>query len=505
LTAVSEPPQRGADGVGERADAQPDIGVNTKPHVRTAPLAHATALAVSRTGSILGSILGPMVANFHPDRLPPMLRATYARELVSWFFLPIMLGAIEGGTIAIVVKKSFTGVEGIDESQLNFAVTLLTAAPNFANLSSFLWASFARGRAKVPFIAALQIATSVLVGLIAVAPHSLLGLWLVTILAILGRTCWTGVITLRAAVWRNNYPNASRASIAGRMATVQSIVLAAAGAAVGAAMDWNPASFHYVFPGLAILGIVGNQIYRKVRLRGQRRLARAELAGRAGPAAFTLRPVALSLAFVRSLRGMWTTLEEDRLYRSFMWWMFIFGFGNLMYQAPLAIILSEEFHVSYTEGILINSIIPLAVMPFAIPMWAKLLDRTHIITFRAIHGWSFVLATAGLWVATLTHQVVLFYVAAFVLGIGFAGGILAWNLGHQHFAPAHKDGEYMAVHVTLNGIRGVLAPVCSWWLLGVFKDFGLGSSWVFAICVAVNVIGAMGFVAMARELRRVQA
>ena len=44
----------------------------------------------------------------------------------------------------------------------------------------------------------------------------------------LARTAWTGVITVRAAVWRNNYPNANRATIAGKLATVQSLFLAAA-------------------------------------------------------------------------------------------------------------------------------------------------------------------------------------------------------------------------------------------------------------------------------------
>ncbi len=467
------------------------------PHVHATPRLRTIGPVLSLAGALAGALAG----TFHPKRLPPMLRATYARELLSWFFLPVMLGAIEGGTIAVVVKKSFTGVVGIDESQLNLVVTLLTAAPNFANLTSFLWAGVSRGRPKVPFISGLQVATSLLVGLITLAPQSALGLWIVAALAILARTCWTGVITLRAAVWRNNYPNANRATIAGRMATVQSIVLAIAGMAVGLAMDWNPWSFHIVFPALAVVGIVGNQIYRKVRLRGQRRLARAELDGRAGPG-FTLHPVALGMALARAMRDVWVTLAEDRLYRTFMWWMFIFGFGNLMYQAPLAIILSEEFHVSYLEGILINSIIPLAMMPFAIPLWAKLLDRTHVITFRAIHGWSFVLATLGLWLATVTHIFPIFYVASFFLGIGFGGGVLAWNLGHQHFAPAHRDGQYMSVHVTLNGIRGVLAPMFAWWLVGVLKDFSVSTSWVFAVCVAVNAIGAIGFVGMARSLRQ---
>jgi MFS family permease len=441
-----------------------------------------------------------MVSSFHPKKLPPMLRATYSRELTSWIFLPVMLGAIEGGTIAFVVQKSFSDTEGIAPSQLAIAVALLTAAPNFANLTSFIWAALARGRAKVPFISGLQIATAVLVALIALAPHNMFGLVMVTVLAILARTCWTGVITLRAAVWRNNYPSASRATIAGKMATMQSLMLALAGWLIGRAMDYDPRAFHVLFPLLAVVGIVGNQIYRKVRLRGQRRLARAELAGRAG-VGFTLDPISMTRAFGRSMADVGRTLREDRLYAAFMWWMFIFGFGNLMYAAPLTIVLETDFKMSYEQGILLQTVIPLAIMPFAIPLWAKLLDRTHIIHFRAIHGWSFVSGTLAMWLGAQFHLLWLFYVSSVLLGIGFAGGILAWNLGHQHFAPAHKDGEYMAVHVTLNGIRGILAPVAAMGLFLWLQRHGIGTANVFLVCVVVNAIGVLGFMHMGRRLK----
>lgn len=449
------------------------------------------------------SLVGAMASSFHPRRLPPMLRATYARELLSWLFLPVMLGAIEGGTIGIVVKKSFTGAEGVDERTLNFAVTILTAAPNFANLTSFLWAALARGRAKVPFISWLQLATAGLVAAMALVPHDLTGLLAITLLAVLARTCWTGVITLRTAVWRNNYPHANRATIAGKMAIVQSLMLAASGWVIGEAMDWNANAFHVLFPCLAAIGIVGNSIYRRVRLRGQRRLARAELAGRAGPS-FTLRPLRLAAGLFRSMREVWTTLAEDRLYRAFMWWMFVFGFGNLMYAAPLALVLNDEFGVSYHQGILIHTVIPLAVMPFAIPLWARLLGRCHIIEFRALHGWTFVAATGAMWIASALHVFWLFHVAAVLLGIGFGGGILAWNLGHHDFAPAHKDGQYMAVHVTLNGIRGLLAPIASFalyeWL------FARGQvPFVFLVCVLVNTVGVLGFMGLRGRLRRERA
>jgi len=187
-----------------------------------------------------------------------------------------------------------------------------------------------------------------------------------------------------------------------------------------------------------------------------------------------------------------------------MWWMFVFGFGNLMYMAPLAIVLSDQFHVSYGEGIMITTTIPLVVMPIAIPLWAKLLDRTHIIHFRAIHGWTFVAGTLAMWLAVYLPAFWLFYLSSFLIGIGFAGGILAWNLGHQHFAPAHKDGQYMAVHVTLNGLRGVIAPIVALWIFEWTRRRELDTSIVFAICVAVNSIGVLGFMSMSRSLRRAE-
>jgi hypothetical protein len=473
-----------------------------RPPEPSAPSPADTVLRHGRAAIVLPiGVVRAAVGSFHPRHLPPLLRATYARELVSWLFLPFMLGAIEGGTIAIVVKKAFTGE--VDPWVLNLAVTILTAAPNFANLTSFLWSAAARGRPKVPFISGLQIATSILVALVAAMPMNAWGLWGTVTLICLARTTWTGVITLRTAVWRNNYPKANRATIAGKMATVQSIVLAAAGWIVGFAMDANPIAFRFAFPMLAAVGLFGNQVYRKVRLRGQKRLARAELQGRAGPS-FTLHPISMGRALVRSGREIWTTLDEDRHYRQFMWWMSVFGFGNLMLFAPLAIYLNDRFEVSYLEGILINTIIPLAVMPLAIPMWARLLDRGHVIEFRAVHGWTFVAASACMWLGALVDSLLLFEVAAVILGLGFAGGVLAWNLGHHDFAPAHKDSQYMAVHVTLNGLRGLLAPIAAYLLYEWLAPRGHAAE-VFLICTAVNVIGVLGFIRMRKELRRERA
>ena len=422
-----------------------------------------------------------------------MLRANYARELVSWMFLPLMLGAVEGGTMAIIVKKAFAGTD-VPDRWLDWAVAAVTAAPNVANLTSFAWASLAHGRPKVKFIATLQWITAVLVAAIALCPHNIFGLVALVLLVFGARTTWTGVITIRTAVWGANYPRADRARIAGKMATVQSLALAAVGFVIGVAMDWSEVAFHWLFPLMAVGGLIGNSIYRKVRLRGQRRLARAEMEGRAAS-----RPSLNPVVIVRVLR-------DDAMYRRFMSCMFVFGLGNLMLAAPLAIVLNDGFHVTYRDGILISSAIPLALMPLSIPLWSRLLDRRHVVEFRAVHAWSFVLASVLQFLGAWFTEITFFWLAAVANGVAYGGGVLAWNLGHHDFAPAHRDSEYMGVHVTLTGLRGLLAPFLA---VGIYRWFDQhadgsagGGFWVFGVCLVLNFAGAMGFVRMRSMLRR---
>ena len=84
--------------------------------------------------------------------------------------------------------------------------------------------------------------------------------------------------------------------------------------------------------------------------------------------------------------------------------------------------------------------------------------------------------------------------------IGFGGGVLAWNLGHHDFAPPETSSQYMGVHVTLTGIRGLLAP-----LLGVaayeflMKNGYETGAGVFLLAVALGILGATGFLLLGRR------
>lgn len=432
--------------------------------------------------------MGRLLYSFHPRSLPLMARLSYQRELLSWTLLPLMLSGLQGGTIAVFVKKAFEGVEGVSPQQLNLAVGVIAASKAIGHLSSFLWASASHGRPKIRFIMWLQIITALFIGLIAFVPRTAVGLWSVAVLCIITWMIWCGVMTLRAGVWRANYQVSYRPTIAGKLSTVHALIVAGAGVAIGYCLDLNPMSYKIVFPVLAVCGVFGAWSYGRVPFRRKTQQLRAEKTSNH----------ARGRAFHPSV--IWHVVAHDRPYREYMICMFVMGIGNLMIHPILALVLTEKFNVGYQTGITIATVIPLVCMTLAIPFWTRKLESMHVTQFRAIHVWTFVSASALMTLGVATSQIAFLYLGAVATGVGWGGGVLAWNLGHQHFAPAARDTEYMGVHITLTGVRGFIGPIIAVLLYNwlVPYDWHVG---VFLICLLMNVIGAVGFVIIARKMR----
>ncbi len=432
-------------------------------------------------------IIDDAIGSFRPAAMPHLSRGHYLRELPAWAFLPIMIGAVEGGVVGVVANNAFA--DHVPKIALEYAVATLAGAGAFANILSFAWARWAHGRNKIRFLVALMLAVCVMVGMIAAAPLNTAGLVLLVAGVVGARVCWSGVAMLRSTVWRANYPRADRARIAGKFATIQSVMTVTIALLIASVMEKNEHLFRFIYPAAAGLGAIGAIFYSRMRVRGHRALLLAEL-----DAPLTQRP-----SF--NPRGVLRVLADDRRYRRFMTSQFVFGVGNMMTMAPIILVVKDVFGLGYLGGILITSIIPFACMTFAISGWSRFMDRMHIIQFRAMHSWVFVVTAALLAVATLTQTAALLFGAAALRGIAFGGGVLAWNLGHHDFAPPHRASEYMAVHVTLTGLRGLIAPFLGVSLYRLLEANGFNGGWTFGVCLVLSAIGAFGFVLMWRQER----
>ncbi len=429
------------------------------------------------------------VRSFHPSSMPWLSRQSYNRELWTTLFFSTALAITEGSVAGVFVKQLFTGV--VPDARLNMLVALVGAAPEMANLLSFVWVTRSQGRPKVSFINRLQWIVIVLIAAIAPVPRTPTGLYVLVALSILARICWSGIITLRPTVWRQNYPRKDRARMVGKFSTVQVITVASMGLLIGRLMDASARAYHVFVPIACAVGLLAVVLYRSVRVRGERAMLRHEILESERRLASGRTRTRLFMGPAEVVR----VLRTDRFFAEFQLWLCVLGVGNLMLNPVLWIVLKEQFNQGYAGSTLIATTIPLLAMPLAIPLWARFLDRSHVVHFRSIHSWAFTISTAVQLAALVLHQMWLLYIGGAILGVAYAGGTLAWNMGHHDFAPPTQTSQYMAAHLTLNGIRGTLGPLASVALYDWLKGHGYpAGSIVLAICLAFCIAGGAGFV-----------
>lgn len=422
--------------------------------------------------------------------LPFIARTLMPREIWANATMAVALGALEGGVVGVLVKTQFEAVA--PTAWVNLAVALVAGAPAFANMASLTWSGLAEGRDRTAWVSALMTLTAVFLIVMALAPYSAWGLVMLTVAMILARLAWAGVITLRAAIWRANFPRHVRAQITGRITVIYSMIIAVTAAAIGAIMSWWPESWRVLFPAAGVLGLFAARRYQRMRIRRGARLRRDEQAERKTRRGGQLR-AALGI------------LKSDLWFRRYMLTMFAFGSGNLMVIALLVIILNDQFGFAKVEQMLITTSLPLIGVAVFTPVWARRLDAAHILDYRARQAWSFVLAIGLFAIATVLDQAWLFWAGAVSLGAAFAGGKLGWNLGHNDFASDQQSTLYMGIHVTLTGIRGLIAPLVGVLVYQWLESLGPGlGRWVLLFPFSLTLGAAITFVLLAR-LRRRQA
>lgn len=418
-----------------------------------------------------------------------MAAALMPRELACWGMTAVALGALEGGLLGVSVKHLYAGTAS--PGLINLAVAIVAGAPAFTNLASYLFVDRAQGRDKLRIIKRLMLLMAGGLVLMALAPVSGAGLALFCAATVLARTAWTGILTLRAAVWRANYPRAWRARVTARIVQLTSLLVAATASAAGWLVEWEGSAFRVALLVAAGMALAAAWVYRGARLRRQRALLAAErnLAGGGGGRV--------------NLRRMLQVLRGDDDFRHYMWGMMVFGGGNLMLIPMLVVMLAERTRVAESVQVLLTSALPLVVLCFAVPAWARRLDRLHIFAYRAVHSWFYVASGAAFALALGLAQPALLWPASVLLGLANAGGHLGWNLGHNDFSDDASAATYMAIHVSLTGLRGLVMPLLG---VGVYQWLSLRhpalAGQALWLSVALSFAGALIFVGLAAARRR---
>jgi hypothetical protein len=193
-------------------------------------------------------------------------------------------------------------------------------------------------------------------------------------------------------------------------------------------------------------------------------------------------------------------LREDRPFRQYMLCMMVFGSGNLMVTAVLILVLTQNLGVGGFAQVLITSSLPALLTPLTTPFWGRLLSMRHVVAFRTANSRMFVGAMFLYLAGAVLGFVPLLWVGAVLQGSGVAGGSLGWALGHNDFAPEDKAADYLSLHITLTGLRGLVAPLLGVGLYGLLERTTPGAGvWALALPCLLTTSGSIGFHLMAKH------
>jgi hypothetical protein len=408
--------------------------------------------------------------------------STFERRV--WTLVYVCLGIIEGGTAAVMVRSLFG--DAAPGLAVDLVLAVVSSAPAWANLVSLAYARRAQGRPKVQFLRPLLLAMAVCVGALAWLPAGGAGLIAFLVLYGAARLLWAGVDTVRSVIWSVNYPRGLRARVTGRIMVNGSIALASSGLLLGWLLEHDDPWYRAAILAAAACGAAGSVAFSRFRVRQEQRLLSDELARVREGARF-------DLAGIRNL------LRRDARYRRYMLAMSTFGAGNLMLTPLMVVCLDDVLHVSEMVQVAVTTALPIIVMPLVIQPWAAFLDRHHVIVYRSVHAWIAVAGSLLLAVAVLVPVAWLLWPGALLMGISLAAGSLGWSLGHNDFAPRGEETRYMALHVTLTGLRGLLAPPAAILAYYGLRRLGPGlETWSTLLPCALITAGAWQFTSMRR-------
>jgi hypothetical protein len=182
--------------------------------------------------------------------------------------------------------------------------------------------------------------------------------------------------------------------------------------------------------------------------------------------------------------------------------MMVFGSGNLMVVAMLVVLMNDQLGLDRLRQVLITSSLPILVLCLSVRGWARVLEDRHIISYRAVHSWTFVAANAFFAAAFMGGVPQLLWVGAVLLGLAWGGGHLGWNLGHNDFADDSDSSLYMATHVWLTGLRGLIMPVLGVVFIQFLEWFSPGhGAYAMLLPFGLTLAGWSWFIHLHRDLK----
>lgn len=288
---------------------------------------------------------------------------------------------------------------------------------------------------------------------------------------------------------RNSYTSSNFGKLYSYSTGVKKIVVLFVTFGFGLLLDFDNYAFTYIYPILAIIGIVSVYLLTLIDYKPPQTIVISE-------------PLWNSIKKV--YRKMGDILIRNKPYRDFEMGFMFYGFAWMATAAVITIFLDKALHLNYFSiSFYKNSynLIAIILLPYFGKLIGKIDPRKYgILTFVSmlLHLLFLALTTYfPYYVDAFGIRFYLMLVISFIFyGIFTASMALLWGIGSSYFCKDEDAGDYQSVHLSLVGSRGLFAP-----LVGIYFFELIGYSGTFTIGI-VSLLIAIGMMVWSQKRHR---
>ena len=270
---------------------------------------------------------------------------------------------------------------------------------------------------------------------------------------------------------KNQYAHQNFGKLYGYASSANKIVMLVSTFFYGMVLDNNDYAFTYIFPVIAVLGMVS--VYLLSRIQYDHPV-------------LTVRKQGFFSSVKNSVLTMTGILRNNKPYTHFEIGFMFYGFSFMITVTVITIFFERQLHLNYSSVAFYKNaynFLAIVLLPFTGKLLGKIDPRKFaVVTFASLALYIlFVMLTevfpAHAKIASIDIYFTLILAYLFY-GIFAATMALLWFIGSAYFCKPKDAGDYQSVHLSLTGVRALFAP-----LLGVlfYELAGFRNTFLLAI------------------------
>lgn len=277
---------------------------------------------------------------------------------------------------------------------------------------------------------------------------------------------------------KTRYSHSNFGKLYSLSATINKIVMLVSTFAYGLLLDMDGQSYRFVFPVVAVLGIISLYLLSMIRYS-------EELPERQKDFFKSIR---------QSINTMKSIMKTNKSYRHFETGFMFYGISFMITSTVITIFFERALNLNYSSVAFYKNsynILAILLLPYTGRLIGKIDPRKFaILTFGALLLYILFVMLTGYFQHHIIIQGIEIYpmllIAMLFYGIFAATMALLWFIGSAYFCRAEEAGDYQSVHLFLTAGRASVAP-----LFGVvfYEFFGFTLTFLLAILLLGISIG----------------